>query len=98
LFQTSDDYSGTYNSWSKTILKGSAITDAYSDVLLRYDFKNNQMKYPITSIEVTVLESSLTSGAKLISFFPTHIKVFESNINDKLIEKYSDIIKTPHIS
>jgi hypothetical protein len=71
----------------KTILNGRAITDVYGDVILRYDFKNNQMKFPITSNEVTALQSSFTSGAKLISFSPTHIKPFESNVNDKLIER-----------
>jgi hypothetical protein len=72
----------------KTILNGSAITDVYGDVILRYDFKNAKMSSPITSIEVT-------SGGKLISFFPTHIKPLESNVNERLIEKYGEIIKKP---
>jgi hypothetical protein len=60
-------------------------------VILRYDLENNQTKSPITSIEVAALESSFKPGAKLVSFFPTHIKPFESNINEKLIKKYSEV-------
>jgi hypothetical protein len=79
----------------KTILNGSAITDVYGDVILRFDFKNAQMNYHTTSIEVTALESSFRSGGNLISFFPTHIKPFESNANERLIERYSETIMTP---
>jgi hypothetical protein len=82
----------------KTIINGSASTDIYGDVILRYYFKNYQMKYPITSIEVTASESPFASGANLIPFFPTHIKPFESNVNERLIEQYNDIIKTPTLA
>jgi hypothetical protein len=71
----------------KTILNGSAITDVFGDVILRYDFKNAQMNSPITSIDLTALESSFTSSGKLISFFPTHVEPFDSNVNERLIDK-----------
>jgi hypothetical protein len=82
----------------KRILNGSAITDVYGGVILKYDFKNNKLNSPITSFEVTVLESSFIPCGKVISFFSTHIKSFASNVNERLVEKHSGTTKTPPLA
>jgi hypothetical protein len=69
----------------KTILSGSAIIMLMA-IMLKYYFLNlqNLMRYPITSSEVQALEPSFNNGSKLISHFPTYVKAFDSNANQKL--------------
>jgi hypothetical protein len=73
----------------KVIINRLSIISDYRDVILRTELKNKKLcSSLLTAISIITAEQSFTTDSEVITYYPTTIKEFETNLDDTLKGKY----------